>query len=103
MRVMMQAAAIAIFLFPSTASAIDRCSDRNTLNGISVDARLVALKLYYDGFIGGLTDEKRRSCYEAHALNDDKLVVVNKALQLVERDCLSVASAARIAAEGACP
>ena len=105
MRVKMQAVAVAILLFSSTVNASDlfQCSDRNELNGISVDARLVAIKLYYDGFIGGLTDEKRKSCYEAHALNDDKLAVVNKALQLIERDCLSVASAARIAAEGACP
>ena len=104
MRVMMQAATIvAIALFSSTVNASDRCSDRNELNGISVDARLVAIKLYYHGFIGGLTDEKRKSCYEAHALNDDKLAVVNKVLELVERDCLSIASAARIVAEGACP
>jgi hypothetical protein len=37
------------------------------------------------------------------ALNDDRLAIVNKTLELIERDCLPIAMAARIAAEGACP
>ena len=86
------------------ANQLSDCSDRNALNSIAVDARLVAIKLYYDGFILGLTDASRQKCHEARALNDDRLTIVNKkTLELIERDCLPIAMAARIAAEGACP
>jgi hypothetical protein len=85
------------------ANQLSDCSDRNALNSIAVDARLVAIKLYYDRFILGLTDASRQKCYEARALNDDRLAIVNKTLELIERDCLPIAMAARIAAEGACP
>jgi hypothetical protein len=80
-----------------------KCSDRNALDSIAVDARLVAIKFYYDGFIHGLTDRDRQACYEARALNDDRQAIVNKTLDLIEQNCLPIETAARIAAEGACP
>jgi hypothetical protein len=43
---------------------VNDCSDRNALNDIAVDARLVAIKFYYDGFIRGMTDRNRQTCYE---------------------------------------
>jgi hypothetical protein len=108
MRLMVTAAVIAAVLCSSAKAAPDAnevndCSDRNALNGIAVDARLVAIKLYYDGFIHGLTDRNRQACYEARALDDDRLTIVNKTLDLIERDCLPIETAARIAAAGACP
>lgn len=108
MRLMVATVAIVAALTSSAKAAADAnqlkdCSDRNALNDISVDARLVAIKFYYDGFVRGMTDRNRQTCYEAHALNDDRLVVVNKALELIERDCLPIETAARIAAEGECP
>ena len=108
MRVIAAAGATAVILLSSTVPALNavipsQCSDRNKLNGVAVDARLVAIELYYDGLINGLSDGKRKSCYEAPAFNDDKLAIVNKTLELVERDCSPVARAARIAAEGVCP
>jgi hypothetical protein len=108
MRLMMAAAAMVAALSSSAkaandASQVKDCSDRNTLNSAAVDARLVAIKYYYDGLIHGMTDRNRQACYEAQALNDDRLVVVNKALDLIERDCLPIETAARLAIEGACP
>jgi hypothetical protein len=36
-------------------------------------------------------------------LNDDRLAIVNKTLELIERDCLPIEMAGRIALEGSCP
>jgi hypothetical protein len=107
MRVMMAVAVTAIILFSSTAAAsnaedLSQCSDRNKLNDISVDARLVAIEFYYDGLTDGLTDSARKTCYEVHASNREP-AIANKTLKLIERDCLPIAQAARIASEGACP
>jgi hypothetical protein len=85
------------------AEVVNPCSDRNALDSIAVDARLVAIKFYYDGFIHGLNDRERQACYQALALNDDKQAIVNKTLDLIERNCFSIETAARMAAEGACP
>jgi hypothetical protein len=105
---LMAAAAIMIATFCSAkadtnANDLTRCSDRNALNGVSVDARLVAIKYYYEGLTRGLTDRTRQACYEARILNDDRLAIVNKTLDLIERDCVPIDAAARTAAEGACP
>ena len=63
MRLMM-AAALGVALFSSAKAGVDvnrlaQCDDRNALDDISVDARLVAIKFYYDGFTHGLTDRTR--------------------------------------------
>ena len=108
MRLMIATAAIVAALSSSAKAAADAnqlkdCSDRNALNSIAVDARLVAIKFYYDGFIHGITDRNRQTCYEARVLNDERLAIVNKTLDLIERDCLPIETAARLALEGACP
>lgn len=106
MRLIM-AAALGAALFSSAKAGVDvnraaQCDDRNALDDISVDARLVAIRFYYDGFIHGLTDRTRQACYESR-VNDEKLALVNRTLDLIERDCLPIETAARMAAEGACP
>ena len=58
MRLMIATAAIVAALSSSAKAAADAnelkdCSDRNALNSTAVDARLVAIKFYYDGFIHG--------------------------------------------------
>jgi hypothetical protein len=108
MRLMIATAAIVAALNSSAKAAADAnqvkdCSDRNALNSIAVDARLVAIKFFYNGFIHGMTDRHRQTCFEARVLNDDRLAIVNKTLDLIERDCLPIETAARIALEGACP
>ena len=50
-----------------------------------------------------MTDRNRQTCFEARVLNDNRLAIVNKTLDLIERDCLPIETAARIALEGACP
>ena len=55
MRLIM-AAALGAALFSSAKAGVDvnraaQCDDRNALDDISVDARLVAIRFYYDGFI----------------------------------------------------
>jgi hypothetical protein len=105
MQMMMAAIVVALFC---TATAADAgspsdCSDRNALNDISVDARLAAIKFYYAGLVQGLPDRERRACYEAQILEDSKLAIVNKTLELIEGDCLPIGSAAGIAAKSACP
>jgi hypothetical protein len=107
MRLMIAVAALGAALFSSAKAGVDvnslaQCNDRNALNGIAVDARLVAIKFYYDGFIDGQTDRTRQACYEARVLNDEELALVNKTLDLIESDCLPIETAARMAAEGAC-
>jgi hypothetical protein len=84
-------------------SDLAECGDRNALNSVSVDARLVAVRLYYQGLVHGLADESRRACYEAQVVKDDKFVIINKALDLIEDKCLPIDVAARLAAQSACP
>jgi hypothetical protein len=102
---MAAAAAIATATFCLAKADTDDltwCSDRDALNGIAVDARLVVIKYYYDGFIHRLSDRNRQGCYDSRILNDDRLAIVNNTLDLIERDCLPIDAGAR-AAEGACP
>jgi hypothetical protein len=108
MRLMIATAAIVAALSSSAKAAADAnelkdCSDRNALNSTAVDARLVAIKFYYNGFIHGMIDRNRQTRFEARVLNDNRLAIVNKTLDLIERDCLPIETAARIALEGACP
>jgi hypothetical protein len=108
MRVITAAGVKAIILLSSTAAAISagetsQCSDKNKLNGVSVDARLVAIEFYYQGIIDGLADGGRKSCFASRVSNDGKLTFANKTLELIERNCLPISQAARIAAEGECP
>lgn len=105
MRTMIAAILIAGFC---SAAAIagelpSQCSDRNALNGISVDARLVAIKYYFAGLVRGSTDRARQACYEAHALGDGAAAILNKTLELIETKCSTMESAARAAIEAACP
>jgi hypothetical protein len=104
---MMMAAMIALAVCCSAtaagATASAKCADRNALNDISVDARLVAIRYYFVGLVRASTDRNRQACYEAHALNDPARDVLNKTLQLIERDCSTVEAAAQTAIEPACP
>lgn len=105
---MRMAATIAMVIACSAASAARsgesiQCSDRNALNDVSVDARLVAIKYYFVGLASSLTDPKRKACYEAQAINDQTLGVVNKTLELIERNCAPIAGAAQAAIAPACP
>lgn len=105
---MRMAAMIAIVIACSAATAArsgesTQCSDRNALNDVSVDARLVAIKYYFVGVPSILTDTKRHACYEAQAINDPALRVANKTLELIERNCASMAGAAQAAIAPACP
>lgn len=104
---MMTAATIAFALYCS-ATAVNaadsaKCADRNALNDTSVDAQLVAIKYYFVGLARASTDRSRQACYEAHAINDPSREVLNKTLQLIERDCSTIEAAARAAIEPACP
>jgi hypothetical protein len=101
-------AATAILLLCRAASAVNadehsQCSDKNKLNGVSVDARLIAIEFYYQGLIDSPADGRRKSCLSGRFLSDGKLALVNKTLELIERDCLPISQAARIAADGECP
>ena len=105
---MRMGATIAIVIACSAATAAHsgesaQCSDRNALNDVSVDARLVAIKYYFVGLASSLTDPKRHACYEAQAINDPTLRVVNKTLELIERNCAPIAGAAQAAIAPACP
>jgi hypothetical protein len=80
-----------------------QCSDRNALNGISVDARLVAIKYYFVGLVRGSADRARQACYEAHALGDAGAAILNKTLELIETNCSTMERAARIAIDPVCP
>lgn len=104
MRMIVAAAVVAIFCSASAeASPPQACSDRNALNGVSVDARLVAIKYYFVGLGLGLADPKQRACYKSQVVGNSSLVVANKTLALIEHDCMSIESAARIAVKAACP
>jgi hypothetical protein len=48
----------------------------------------------------GLTDRNRQACYESR-VTDERLALANRTLDLIERDCLPIETAARMAAEGA--
>ncbi len=103
----MTAAMIAFAVFCSAAAIAgelpSQCSDRNALNGISVDARLVAIKYYFVGLVRASTDRARQACYEAHALGDAGSAILNRTLELIETNCSTMESAARAAIEPACP
>jgi hypothetical protein len=88
---------------PGEAAGSIQCSDRNALNGISVDARLVAIKYYFAGLVRGSTDPARQACYEAHALGNEGTAILNKTLQIIETNCSTMEGAARAAIEPACP
>jgi len=83
--------------------AQNECADRNALENIAYDARLTAIQFYYHGLIQNLADKSRRICYEAHVLMDDRFVVLNDTRALVEKNCLPIDVAARIAVQGLCP
>ncbi len=105
---MRMAAMIAIVIACLAATAAQsgessQCSDRDAINDVSVDARLLAIKYYFVGLASSLTDAKRHTCYEAQAINDPALRVVNKTLELIERNCASMAGAAQAAIAPACP
>jgi hypothetical protein len=88
---MASAIAAGLFSLAAAAGAADNplpCSDRNTLNGVSVDARLVAIRYYYHGLVQGATDPNRKAYYQFQLLKDDGLAAANKALELIERNCL---------------
>ena len=86
-----------------TISEPNQCNDRNALQGVAYDARLIAIKMYYEGFLQNMTDRSRQVCYEAHVLLDDSFAVINKTRTLVETNCLPIDVAARMATEGLCP
>ncbi|HZZ61233.1 MAG TPA: hypothetical protein VFE63_08675 [Roseiarcus sp.] len=81
----------------------NECSDRNSLQGMAYDARLIAIKLYYKGFIDGLADKKTKTCLEAHVLLDDRFAVVNRTREIIEEKCLPIDVAASMATKGLCP
>ncbi len=79
------------------------CADRNALQGIAYDARLIAIKLYYKGLINKMSDRKKQTCLEAHVLLDDRFVVINKTREIVEAKCLPIDVAASLATQDLCP
>ena len=84
-------------------SEAGRCNDRNALQSIAYDARLIAIKMYYEGLLQNMTDKNRQVCFEAHVLMDDAFAVINKTRALVEANCLPIDVAAKIVTEGLCP
>jgi hypothetical protein len=80
-----------------------QCNDRNALQSIAYDARLIAVKMYYEGLLQNMSDKNRQVCVEAHVLMDDAFAVINKTRTLVEANCLPIDVAAKIATEGLCP
>jgi hypothetical protein len=108
MRTLVLAMLVLITTSPSSqavvrAPAQNECADRNALQNIAYDARLTAIQFYYQGFIQNLGDKSRRICYEAHVLMDDRFIVLNNTRELVEKNCLPIDVAARIAVQGLCP
>ncbi len=81
----------------------NECSDRNALQSIAYDARLIAIKLYYKGLINKLADKKMQTCLEAHVLLDDRFVVINRTREIVETKCLPIDVAASMATHDLCP
>ena len=102
-------AALIFFAFPSLSSAVisvdlpGQCSDRNSLQGVAFDARLIAVKLYYEGVVRTLADKKKQACIEAHVLMDETFAVINKTREIVESKCLPIDIAAGIAMGDMCP
>ena len=86
-----------------SVSEPNQCNDRNALQSIAHDARLIAIKLYYEGLLQNMADRNRQACYETHVLLDDSFAVINKTRTLVETNCLAIDVAARVATEGLCP
>src|SRR5271166_4571673 len=101
----------AVLLIASTGLSVavisvdlpNECSDRNALQSIAYDARLIAIKSYYKGLIHGLTDKKRQTCLEAHVLLDDRFAVINRTREIVETKCLPIDIAASMATKDLCP
>lgn len=81
----------------------NECNDRNALQGVAFDARLIAVKLYYKGLIDNMADKKKATCLEAHVLMDDKFAVINRTNEIVIAKCLPIDVAATMATEGLCP
>jgi hypothetical protein len=81
----------------------NECSDRNALQSIAHDARLIAIKFYFKGLIAGLADKKRQTCLEAHVLLDDRFAVINSTGEIVETKCLPIDVAASMATKSLCP
>ena len=86
-----------------TTSEPGQCNDRNALQSIADDARPIAIKMYYEGFLQNMTDKNRQVCYEAHVLLDESFAVINKTRTLIETNCLPIDVAARLATQGLCP
>ena len=86
-----------------TISEPGQCNDRNALQSIADDARPIAIKMYYEGFLQNMTDKNRQVCYEAHVLLDESFAVINKTRTLIESNCLPIDVAARLATQGLCP
>jgi len=108
MRTILLAALIGLWLANPALAVIsvdlpNECNDRNALQSIAYDARLIAIKLYYKGLISGLGDKKKQTCLEAHVLMDDRFAVINKTRQIVEKDCLPIDVAASMATKDVCP
>lgn len=102
-------AAVVLAASLTAASAVVRvplsneCSDRNALLNVAFDARLAAIQFYYKGLIQGLADKDRKACLERRVIMDDSLAVLNRAYALMEKDCLPIDVAARMAAQDVCP
>jgi len=95
---------VALTLSPSPAAdSLRDCSDRNALQSVAIASRLVTIKFYYRGLLEGLADKNMQTCYRVNVLMDDKLVIINKVRDLVERYCLSIDLAAHLAAQDVCP
>jgi hypothetical protein len=81
----------------------NECNDRNALQSLAYDARLIAIKLYYKGLINRLSDKKTETCLESHVLLDDRFVVINRTREIVETKCLPIDIAASMATKDLCP
>jgi hypothetical protein len=108
MRAFLLAALIAVWPASPALAVIsvdlpNECSDRNALQSIAYDARLIAIKFYYKGLIAGLANKKEQTCLEAHVLLDDRFAVINRTRELVETKCLPIDIAASMATKGLCP
>jgi len=101
----------AVLLIASTSLSVavisvdepGQCSDKNSLQGIAYDARLIAIKLYYEGVVHNLADKQKQTCLEARVLMDDRFAVINKTRQIIETKCLPIDIAASMATQGLCP
>jgi hypothetical protein len=108
MRMILLAALIALWPAEGALAVIsidlpNQCNDRNALQAIAYDARLIAIKLYYKGLITSLPDKKKQACLEAHVLMDDRFAVINSTREIVETKCLPIDIAASMATKSLCP